>query len=91
MYSTFPGNCNVSYLSFVYGRSIWAELDCEENSLHWKANMLPLFSIMTLWHQQPCTLLQNSTECMLTPSTTLGNETVSIIASQDVTLHELIK
>ena len=49
MYSAFPGNCSVSYLSFVYGRSLWAELNGRENSLHWKANMLPLFSIMTLW------------------------------------------
>ena len=46
MYSVFPGNCSVSYLSFVYGRSLWAELNGGENSLHWKANMLPLFSIM---------------------------------------------
>ena len=49
LYSAFPGNCSVSYLSFVYGRSLWAELNGGENSLHWKANMLPLFSIMTLW------------------------------------------
>ena len=49
MYSAFPGNCSVSYLSFAYGRSLWAELNGGENSLHWKANMLPLFSIMTLW------------------------------------------
>ena len=49
MYSAFPGNCSVSYLSFVFGRSLWAELNGVENSLHWKANMLPLFSIMTLW------------------------------------------
>ena len=48
MYSAFPGNCSVSYFSFVYGRSLWAELNGGENSLHWKANMLPLFSIMTL-------------------------------------------
>ena len=52
MYSAFPGNCSVSYLSFVYGRSLWAELNGGENSLHWKANMLPLFSIMTLWVSQ---------------------------------------
>ena len=49
MYSAFPGICSVSYLSFVNGRSLWAELNGGENSLHWKANMLPLFSIMTLW------------------------------------------
>ena len=49
MYSAFPGNCSVSYLSFVYGRRLLAELSGGENSLHWKANMLPLFSIMTLW------------------------------------------
>ena len=49
MYSAFPGNCSVPYLSFVYGRSLWAELNGGENSLHWKANMLPLFSIMTLY------------------------------------------
>ena len=49
MYSAFHWNCSVSYLSFVYGRSLWAELKGGENSLHWKANMLPLFSIMTLW------------------------------------------
>ena len=49
MYSAFPGNCSVSYLSYVYGRSLWAELNGGENSLHWKANMLPLSSIMTLW------------------------------------------
>ena len=42
-------NCRVSYLSFVYGRSLWAELNGGENSLHWEANILPLFSIMTLW------------------------------------------
>ena len=42
MFSAFPGNCSVSHLSFVYGRSL-------SNSLHWKANMLPLFRIMTLW------------------------------------------
>ena len=44
-----PGNCSVSYLSFVYGRSLWAEFNGGGNSLHWKANMLPLFSIRTLW------------------------------------------
>ena len=43
----FPGNFSVSYLSLVYGRSLWAELNGGENSLHWQANMLPLFSIMT--------------------------------------------
>ena len=52
MYSAFPGNCSVSYLSFDYGRSLWAELNGGENSLHWKANMLPLFSIITLCYQQ---------------------------------------
>ena len=52
MYLVFPGNCSVSYLSFVYGRSLRAELNGGENSLHWKANMLPLFSIMTLWSHQ---------------------------------------
>ena len=52
MYSAFLGNFSVSYLSFVYGstggvcgRSL---INGEEDSLHWKANMLPLFSIMTL-------------------------------------------
>ena len=49
MYSEFPGNYIVSYLSFVYGRSLWEELYGGDNSLQWKANMLPLFSIMTLW------------------------------------------
>ena len=29
-------------------RSLWVELNGGENSLHWKANMLPVFSIMTL-------------------------------------------
>ena len=48
MYSAFLGNCSVSYLSFVYGRSLWAGLNGGENSLHWKANMLPLFSLITL-------------------------------------------
>ena len=48
MYSAFPGNCSVPYLSFVYGRSLWEELNGGENSLHWQANMLPLFSIMTI-------------------------------------------
>ena len=52
MYSAFPGNCSVCYLSFVYGRSQWAELNGGENFLHWKANMLLLFSIMTLWFQR---------------------------------------
>ena len=49
VYSAFPGNCSISYISFVYGRSLWAELNGGENSLHWKAKTLPLFSIMTLW------------------------------------------
>ena len=49
MYSAFPGNRSVSYISFVYGRSLWAELNGGENSLHWKANMLFVFSIMTMW------------------------------------------
>ena len=44
------GRGGVSYLSFVYGRSLWTELNGGENFLHWKANMLPLFSIMTLWY-----------------------------------------
>ena len=48
MYSAFAGNCSVCHLSFVYGRSLWVELNGGENSLHWKANMLPQFSIMTL-------------------------------------------
>ena len=39
-------------ISLVYGRSLWAELNGGEISLHWKANMLPLFSIMTLWREQ---------------------------------------
>ena len=38
-----------SYLSFVYGRSLGAELSGEENSLHWKANMLPLFRIIFMY------------------------------------------
>ena len=29
-----------------------AELNGGENSLHWKAKMLPLFNIMTLWFRQ---------------------------------------
>ena len=37
-----------SSVSFIYGRSLWAELNGGENFLHWKANMLSLFSIMTL-------------------------------------------
>ena len=45
MYSAFPGNCSVSYHSFVYGRSLWEELNGGENYLYWKANMLPLLSI----------------------------------------------
>ena len=48
MYSAFPGNCNVSYLSFVYGRSLRAELNGGKNSLHWKANAFHLFTFMTL-------------------------------------------
>ena len=38
--------CSVSYLSFVNGKSLWAELYAGKSSLWWKANMLPLFSIM---------------------------------------------
>ena len=33
---------------------MWAELKGGGNSLHWKANMLPLFSIMTLWTHFVC-------------------------------------
>ena len=51
VYVMFSENCSVSYLFFVYGRSLWAELNGGEKSLHWKANMLPLFSIMTLWNK----------------------------------------
>ena len=35
-----------SYLSLVYGRSLWAELKGGENFLHWKVNMLPLFIVL---------------------------------------------
>ena len=52
---------SVSDLSFVYGRSLWAELNGGGNSLHWKANMLPLFSIMTLWDHSPPLLNSLST------------------------------
>ena len=52
MYSAFPGNgiaASPSSLLSIWGVwSLWAELNGGENSLHWKANMLPLFSIMTL-------------------------------------------
>ena len=51
MYSAFLGNCSVSYLSFVYGRSLWSEHNGGEKSHHWKANRLPLFSILTLWRE----------------------------------------
>ena len=51
MYSAFPGNFSVSVSFFVYGRRVWAEFNGGENSLHWKANTRPLFSIMTLWGQ----------------------------------------
>ena len=34
-----PGNCSVSYISFVYGRSVWAELNGGENSLHYIENI----------------------------------------------------
>ena len=43
-----------------YGRSLWAELNGGENSFHWKANMLPLFSIMTLWSYTYKSTRQNS-------------------------------
>ena len=46
------GNCIVSYLSLAMvalEESVGVELKGGENSLHWKANMIPLFSIMTLW------------------------------------------
>ena len=39
----------ISLLSMEALEELWAELNGGENSLHWKANMLPLFSIMTLW------------------------------------------
>ena len=45
---------------FVHGRSLWAELNGGENSLHLKANMLPLFSIMTLWFKTPPKFPRNS-------------------------------
>ena len=41
----FSGNCSVSYLSLAMV-AVWAELNGGENSLHWKANMLPL---LVLW------------------------------------------
>ena len=50
--SAFSWNCSVSYLSFVYGRNLWAELNAGKNSLHWMGNMFSLFSIMTLWSKQ---------------------------------------
>ena len=70
MYSAFPWNCSVSYLSFVYRRSLWAELNGGKNSLHWKVNMLPLFSIMTLWYllegaKEATRLLEEAMKIML--------------------------
>ena len=70
MYSAFLGNSSVPYLSFVYGRSLWAELNGGENSLHWKANMLPLIvwlcaeTVMRLYFYyfkllRICSLFQN--------------------------------
>ena len=58
LFSAFPGNCSITYLSFVYGRSLWAELNGRENSLHWKANILHLLSIMTLWSSPTCNVYQ---------------------------------
>ena len=52
----FPGNYSVSYLSFVYGRSLWAELNGGENFLLWKANMLPLFSITYAQYKKKMTI-----------------------------------
>ena len=49
MHSAFSGNCSVSCLSFVFWKSLWVELNVGENPLHWKANMLPLISNMTVW------------------------------------------
>ena len=45
------GDCSVSYLSLamVALEESVGELNGGENSLHWQANMLPLFSSMTLW------------------------------------------
>ena len=53
----------VSYLAFVYGRSLWAERNGGENSLHWKTNMLPQFSIMTLW-TQPYLIIKIQKHCI---------------------------
>ena len=44
---------------------LWEKLNGGENSLHWKENMLPLFSIMTLWSQltfpfQPVNIAENT-------------------------------
>ena len=50
MYSALPGNCSVS---FVHGRSLWAELNGAAGKITFTGrqiyNILPLFSIMTLW------------------------------------------
>ena len=47
----------ISHWLWQHWRSPWAEISGGENSLHWKANMLPLFSIMTMWfHLWPYTL-----------------------------------
>ena len=71
----------ISLLSMggVCGRSLTAG-----NSLHWKANMLPLFSIMTLWAN--CTGNQVCTSC----NTVVLALFINSLNLQDVT-HFILK
>ena len=48
MYSAFPRNCSVSYLSFVYGKSLWVELNGEGNSLYTGRQTCSLYLVLWL-------------------------------------------
>ena len=53
-----PRICGVSYLSFVYGRSLWGG---GENYLHWKVNICSLY--LVLWLCDHATLAWQILRC----------------------------
>ena len=73
-----PTNWSVSCLSFIYGRCLRAELNGGENYLHWKANMLPLLRIMSLWPQSQLRQQRSSVLTAHTTGTSIFNRGSSL-------------
>ena len=72
--------------SFVYGRSLWAELNGGENPLHWKANICSLYLALWLWftHWLPL-CLEQLTACYDLFTCSISN--LGVMTSRDVIRH----